>query len=126
LTRDATSAHFASSTPLKLEGAAIRLATELQEVGRSLRLREREHPGYGPTCVHSDSAQKVLMRWVLVVKPGTLSSFPLPRAARLFTCLCRRTLGSSGDGQENLQGFFHMPPGTELGGEYVPDYALLV
>jgi hypothetical protein len=45
--------------------ASICLVAELQEAGGSLRVQGAELPGYGPTWVRSDPAQKVFMRWVL-------------------------------------------------------------
>src|SRR5215203_1861468 len=46
--------------------APICLAAELQEVGGSLRVQGRELPGHGAARVHSDPAQKVFTRWLLV------------------------------------------------------------
>ena len=47
--------------------ATICLATELQEIGSSLRVQGRELLGHGATRVHRDLAQKMFMRWLLVI-----------------------------------------------------------
>ena len=47
---------------------ALRLATELQEISRSLRIQGRELPGSGASGMYRYSPQKVFMRWLLL--PG--------------------------------------------------------
>src|SRR5215212_10011127 len=63
---------------------ALRVASKLQEVGGALRIQGRELPGHGAAWVHRDSAQKVFMRWLLVlwllIRAGRLTRITLPYA----------------------------------------------
>ena len=60
----------------EVEGrTSVCLATELQEVGGSLRVQGGELPGYGATRLYRDPAQKVFMRWVLIKTTATLQGF---------------------------------------------------